>query len=311
MLKCSRYSIFLIIILSLLSGCLRKDKDPQVDNVYRFDGTVTIDGRTRTYLLNLPPDYYEGNGFSLVVAMHGGGGDAVQFESTSLLTEKANAASFIVAYPNGVKSDGLLGLQTWNAGRCCDYARDHNIDDVNFINKLIDLLISTYKINPRKVYATGHSNGGMLSYRLACELSDKIAAIAVNSCTLAVTEPCQSARPVPILHMHSVLDEHVPYQGGIGVSGIYYPPVDSGLNVWSLNNACAVTAQVLINNAQYKFTKWSDCSDQVSIEYYLTQDGGHGWPGGLPGGGRNSDTPSKVISANDLLWEFFQRYQLP
>ena len=291
----------------------KKKSGPEPEKVYRFSSTMTVDGRVRTYTLNLPPNYYSSENFSLVIAMHGGGGDAAQFESTSRLTEKANAAQFIVVYPEGVQSTGALAARTWNAGSCCDYAVANNIDDVKFISLLIDKLLAGYKINPKKVYATGHSNGGMLSYRLACEIPNKIAAIAPNSCTMVVAA-CNPGRPVPVLHMHSILDTRVPYQGGpgsgVGTSTIHLPSLDSVLNAWSLKNTCASGAQVLVNNSSYKFTKWSACSNAVTIQYYLTQDGGHAWPGGLPGG-TFGDTPSTVINANDLLWEFFQQYQLP
>ncbi|WP_314513972.1 alpha/beta hydrolase family esterase [Xanthocytophaga agilis] len=311
MMRTGIYISLTIVLFTIFSftGCRRRDSIP-IDNVFRFKEILTVDGLQRTYTLNLPPTYYTSSDFSLVIAMHGGGGNADQFETTSKLTDKANTAGFIVVYPEGVQSDGLLKARTWNAGGCCDYARDHNIDDVNFIRQLINHLISTYKINPKRVYATGHSNGGMLSYRLACEMPEKIAAIATSSCTMVVKQPCNPSRPVPVLHMHSVKDEHVPYKGGVGISNAYFPPVDSVLNVWSAINACSNPAQVLVNDNRYKYTKWSDCEDNATIQYYLTQDGGHGWPGGLPGG-PNSDTPSTVINANDLLWDFFQQYQLP
>lgn len=301
---------FLMLIVLVIS-CSKRD-DPKIDNTFRFDESITIDGIQRTYLLNLPPNYYESSNHALVIAMHGGGGEAVQFESTSKLTDKANASGFIVVYPEGVQSNGLLKARTWNAGKCCEYAAKNNINDVEFISQLIDLLIASYKIDPKKVYVTGHSNGGMLSYRLACELADKIAAIAPNGCTMVVEPPCTPSRPVPVLHMHSILDFNVPYTGGIGVgfTEVYYPPVDSVLNVWSVINKCTTTSQVLVNNASYKHTEWRDCNNDMTIQYYLTKDGGHAWPGGLPGG-PNSDTPSTVISANDLLWDFFQQYQLP
>jgi polyhydroxybutyrate depolymerase len=285
-------------------------KNSSTDKQYRFNESIVVDGLTRTYLLNLPPNYYESSGFSLVIALHGGGGSADQFESTSLLTNKANAAKFIVVYPQGVP--GNVNIRTWNAGNCCAYARDNNIDDVKFISKLIDHLVANYKINSKKVYATGHSNGGMLTYRLACELPDKIAAFAPNASTLVLTQPCTSTKPVPILHMHSVLDQNVPYKGGIGIgaSGNYNPPIDSVLNVFQQKNQCTNAAQVLVDNSSYRFTKWSACNGNVSIQYYLTKDGGHAWPGGLPGSA-NGDVPSTAINANDLIWTFFQQYQLP
>lgn len=305
---------FLLITasLALFDSCGKKDDSAPEEKVYRVEGTLTVDGRERTFLLNLPPAYYTGSGFSLVIAMHGGGGSATQFETSTRLTQKANAENFIVVYPEGVKSTGPLGARTWNAGTCCDFAVTNNINDVKFITQLIDKLVADYKVNPKKVYATGHSNGGMMSYRLACELSNKIAAIAPNASTMVVTQPCNPARAVPILHMHSILDEHVPYNGGTGngISGVYAPPLDSVLNVWSSKNACATKAQVVVNNSSYKFTQWTNCSNNALIHYYLTKDGGHAWPGGLPGS-LNGDTPSKAINANDLLWEFFKQYQLP
>jgi len=301
------YSMVALILLPALS-CDKID-DPDLIET-RIKGSLVVDGRARTYTLQLPENYTSSSDFALVIAMHGGGGDAEQFESTSKLTDKASNAKFIIGYPEGVRSNGLIGLRTWNAGGCCEYARDNNIDDVKFLSLLIDHLLATYKINPKKVYATGHSNGGMMSYRLACELSDKIAAIAVSGCTMVVTRDCKPTRPVSVMHFHSVLDSRVPYLGGIGISNVYYPPVDSGLTVWSGIKSCLKPAVVLIDNNDYKLTEWSNCKGQVTIQYYLTRDGGHGWPGGKPGG-PFSDTPSKVINANDLLWDFFSRYQMP
>jgi polyhydroxybutyrate depolymerase len=308
----NRFFLLVLLFAVTVISCKKSTTEP-VNNTYRFNGTITVDGLDRTYALNLPPNYYEAANFSLVIAMHGGGGSAQQFESTNKLTEKANAAKFIVVYPEGVQSTGILKARSWNAGGCCDYAVAQNINDVKFISLLIDKLAATYKIDAKKVYATGHSNGGMLSYRLACELSNKIAAIAPNGCTM-VAPSCNPVRAVPVLHMHSVLDQNVPYQGGLvngtGTQGVYMPPLDSVMNVWSLKNTCSNIAQVVVNDNKYKLTKWTNCSGNVTVQYYLTKDGGHGWPGGLPGG-PNSDTPSTVINANDLLWDFFQQYQLP
>jgi polyhydroxybutyrate depolymerase len=306
----------IILILLLFSGsivsCNKKANLP-IDNVYRFSDSIVVDGIQRTYTLNLPPNYYDVPDFSLIIAMHGGGGSASQFELSSLLTEKANTAKFIVVYPEGVESTGILKARTWNAGTCCDYSVIKNINDVKFISLLIDKLVSKYKINAKKVYATGHSNGGMMAYRLACELSTKIAAIAPNSTTM-VALTCNPARPMPILHMHSVLDSKVPYQGGagsgIGTQGLIFPSVDSVLNVWSLKNTCTNTAQVIVNDANFKLTNWTNCNGNVTLQYYLTKDGGHSWPGSLAGS-IIGDSPSKVINANNLLWDFFQQYQLP
>jgi len=294
-----------LIALACFSWACDKEEEDEPVKAYRFNKFITVDGVNRTYTVNLPPDYYENSSFALVLGFHGGGGSSSQFESSSKLTEKANNAGFIVVYPNGSGT-----IQTWNAGQCCGYAINEGIDDVKFISQLIDQLVIDYKIDPKRVYATGHSNGGMLCYRLACELANKIAAIAPNGCTMVNTD-CNPLRPVPILHMHSKLDEHVPYNGGYGngVTGIYCEPVDSVLTGWSLKNGCTVSKQLTESTSLYSFYQWTGCNNS-RIDYYLTEDGGHGWPGGLPGG-PNSDIPSTAISANDLLWSFFQQYQLP
>ncbi len=306
--------LFLLFIGSLLFISACGQNAASVEPLYQIKKTLFVDGFSRSYAVNLPPNYYQSANFSVVIALHGGGGDALQFETTSKLSEKANTSRFIVVYPEGVKNTGTLGARSWNAGNCCDYASDNNIDDVAFISKLIDRLVLTYKINPKKIYVTGHSNGGMMAYRLACELSNKIAAITPNASTMVVDQPCSPSRAMPILHMHSVLDTKVPYKGGTGTGagteGVYLPSINSVLKTWSKKNNCNALAQVITNNSGYKLTRWSNCSSNAIIDYYLTKDGGHGWPGGLPGG-PNSDTPSTAINANDLLWNFFQQHQLP
>lgn len=294
----------LVVSGIVIPGCDRADSD--LNGKYRFEETITIDGRKRSYTINLPPNYYSTESLPLIIAMHGGGGSSAQFERTSKLSEKSDAAGFIVVYPNG---SGVI--QTWNAGLCCGYAINNNVNDVKFISMLIDKLVSDYKVNAKRVYATGHSNGGMMSYRLACELSDKIAAIAPNGCTMVNATPCNPSRAVPILHMHSKLDQHVPYMGGVGngITGINCPPIDDVLNFWSENNECTTTKELQFSNSEYSVYTWAGCSSG-NITYYLTDDGGHGWPGGLPGG-PNSDTPSDAINANDLILDFFGAYQMP
>lgn len=295
--------------LVTLAGC--DDNDQPDEQKYRFEGTLTVEGRVRSYLVNLPSNYYDDEStLPLVIGMHGTGGSATQFEIDYRFSEFANTEQFIAVYPEGVQNNGFLGLRTWNAGTCCDYAMTEKIDDVAFISKLIDTLILTYNVDPKRVYVTGMSNGGMMAYRLACEISDKIAAVAIVSCSMVVAESCHPSRAVPILHMHSVLDAKIPYTGGIGIGGYYFPPVDSVLQVWAAENSCSATPQVLINNNDYKLTTWSSCENNATIEFYLTQDGGHAWPGGLKSRS-GADTPSKVINANELLWDFFQRYKLP
>ncbi len=146
-----------------------------------------------------------------------------------------------------------------------------------------------------------------MSYRLACELSDRIVAIVPNAAA-DITRNCTPTRPVPVLHMHSVLDIVVPPAGGTGTgptADTNFSPLNSTMRRWATFNGCGSQPIVSVL-AGYNHSVWSGCQSGGAVELYFTADGGHAWPGGLPGG-PNGDTPSTAINANDLLLSFFQR----
>lgn len=265
-------------------------------------------GYNRTYLLHLPTGYNSIDSLPLVIAMHGGFGNADNIQNQSQLSVKADIENFIVLYPEGVKG-GLFNISSWNAGACCGFASSSNIDDVGFINALLDTIVSQYLIDTNRIYATGMSNGGFMSYRLACELSDRIAAIAPVAASMTVSS-CTPMRSVPIISFHSYLDNNIPYYGGVGsgFSNHYNPPQDSVLNAWASNNSCTVINDTIVDNAQYTFIKWYGCDCGTQIHQYVTQDGGHSWPGGTQT--VIGDSVSNYINATDLMWEFFQQYSL-
>lgn len=300
----SRMHLPLFLLSFLFTNCRRSDPG----NVNRFNGQMTVDGRTRTYLLNLPPGYLHMQNFSLVIVLHGFGGSASQAEEDYGVTTKANTEGFIVVYPEGITSNGPASLRSWNTGSCCGPAQINHVDDVHFISLLIDKMIAEYKVNPKKVYVAGMSNGAMMAYTLACDLSGKIAAIASVSGTQMRLSPCQPSRAVPVLHMHSALDTKVPYNGGTGLGGYNFTPVDTTMNTWARLDSCE--APLVTNYTGYTFTQWRTKSGRTSIDLYLTQDGGHSWPGGEKPR-EQADPPSTVINATDLLWNFFKKYELP
>ncbi len=280
----------------------------QLKSVYNsvYD-SLTYKGFTRTYLFHVPPGYANTKPTSLILALHGGFGSAVNIESQSQLSIKSDEADFIVVYPEGIK---VLGIRTWNAGGCCGGAESFNIDDVGFIDTLIEKLSTEYNIDQKRIFATGISNGGMMCYRLASDLANKIAAVAPVAATMVIKTTVNASRAVPIIHFHSFNDTNVPYTGGIGsgVSDHYNPPLDSVFNVWMNVNGC-LKKDTIQNDQDYLLVKWSNCINNSEIHFYITHDGGHSWPSGvkyLPG-----DEPSKVINADDLLWEFFQVRPMP
>ena len=292
LLVINRNEIKILIILTILLGS---------EISYAQYDSIPFGGYERTYLVHLPTSYAGTTDLPLVVAMHGGAGNAYNMESISELSIKADAENFIVVYPEGVKG-GFLNISSWNAGWCCGFASSSNVDDTGFIDSLLNTLIEQYSIDTNRIYATGMSNGGFMSYRLACELSNRIAAVAPVECSMTMMN-CNPSHPVPIIHFHSYLDTNIPYDGGIGSgpSNHYNPPIDSVMNVWATTNSCDTLNDTIINNVQYTLTKWTGCDCGYEIHYYITQDGGHSWPG--VGG-------SVFINATDLMWDFFLQYSL-
>lgn len=275
--------------------------------------SIRVGSDWRTFRLHLPKGYTPNQTYALVLGLHGGGGSALQFALSTELTSKSDSAGFIVVFPEGKKNPGAIGSRTWNAGYCCAYNSTAGTNDVGFISQLIDTMLSRYRLDTNRVYATGHSNGGMMCYRLATELSGKIAAVAISSATMVRNYPFLPSRPIPVIHFHSYKDQNVPYYGGQikGVTPpVYSPPVDSIISIWANFDQCSILNDTIHKDKQYNeiVFKNGKCNSQLNV--YITFDGGHAWPGGNPGGGPDSDTPSTVISANYLLWKFFQQYSL-
>jgi polyhydroxybutyrate depolymerase len=298
------FKCFLLLPVVTLVGC----DDDSSAQPHRIESPLEVDGRIRNYVLVLPPSYYDNSEtFPLVVALHGTGGSAKQMERMYGLNEKAASSGFVLLYPEGIRNDGPLGLRSWNAGQCCEDAMKKNVDDVGFISTLIDRIVADFRIDSKRVYVTGMSNGGMMAYRLACELSHKIAAIAPVSATM-MANTCNPERAVPVLHIHSLLDVKVPYEGGIGIRGYNFAPVDSALQVMAANAGCSNTPET-VDDGKVIITRWTDCENGVSIESYATHDGGHSWPGSTERPAW-ADEPSKYVNANDLIWEFFERFKL-
>ena len=175
---------------------------------------VTHQNRKRTYHLHLPENFSDFETYSLVMVLHGGAANAEYAARMSEMRELADKENFIVVYPNGT---GIYehAVLTWNAGICCVYAKEHEIDDVGFLEKLIDKLIAEYPIDKNRVFITGISNGAMMAHRLACEISEKIRAIAPVAGMLNYDEK-EPTTSVSVLAIHGTADEHAPYGGGQG-----------------------------------------------------------------------------------------------
>ncbi|MFD0796056.1 alpha/beta hydrolase family esterase [Maribacter chungangensis] len=303
--------LFFTSVLLLLLACNSEDENPIVDRPTEFEyyDSIEFDGLERSYYVHLPKNYTKSVSYPLLFAMHGGGLLGYEgIEAQSQLSELSDKESFIVVYPEGVKT---LGFRTWNAGDCCPSATLLKTDDIGFIHELLQKLTSELSVNSKKVYATGFSNGGQLAYTLANRYPDKFAAVSAVAGVLQ-DFPFNPERNVPIIHFHSYQDQTAPYNGGLSDAPNItnnFPSVDATLQSIANSYNCNVLKETIFSDSNtFDFFRYSDCNENVVIELYVSQDGGHTWPGGkaLP----NMEI-SNHFNASALMWEFFKEYEIP
>jgi polyhydroxybutyrate depolymerase len=252
--------------------------------------TVEVDGAERTYLLHVPPDADPETPIPLVFVFHGWSGLPDGIQGTTDFDYIADQKGFLAVYPRG-SGTGNTDL-SWNAGICCGYALDHGVDDIAFVNEMLEDLGSIAVIDPQRTYATGFSNGAFLSYRLACEMSDTFAAVAPVGGTL-VFQPCEPEQPVALLAVHGLYDMTVPYEGGGDLIDNGFPPVTGSIQIWVGLNGCAGEPQVDEPYKNVVRTVYGNCEAGTAVELYTVDFFGHTWP------------LINTFPASETIWEFF------
>lgn len=269
---------------------------------------LVINGQTRTYILRNPRQSIRNRQkLPLVIALHGGGGNAQNAERMMGWTQKASQEGFAVVYPNGSGPRSNMFL-TWNGKNCCAHAMENNIDDVGFISALIDKLIRENNIDPSRVYITGMSNGAIMSHRIGAELSSKIAAIAPVVGTVFGDEQIPRV-PVSALIINGALDKNVPPEGGFsqGRSRPHWgdlpmKPAGAQAEFWARANSCNTPRSSISGQIQKADFR---CPNGVEVEQIMVLDGGHSWPGGQRGS-QMGDAPSQSYNATNEIWDFFK-----
>jgi polyhydroxybutyrate depolymerase len=270
---------------------------------------ATADGRTRSYILHLPRGFSPAKTYPLVLVFHGGMGTGARIQQSTRFDAKADANGFIAVFPDGVGNH-------WNDGRG---TANPDVDDVGFVRQLIASLKSRLPIDSRRIYATGISNGGKFSMRLACELADVLAAVGsdIGPMPTNLLPTCKPARPIAILGIQGGADPLIPIAGGalresprFGRGG-RVESAASTMTFWAKANGCdqrpafeREPPRVNDGTGVDKYT-YAGCARGAPVVYYIVQGMGHAWPphqGQIP---RITGATSNNLNATDVIWDFF------
>jgi len=322
-----RRTCALLALATACGGTLADGSDgPRFPGPGDFDLPIQVGSKTRTFLVHLPPGFAERGPLPVLLAFHGGGGSAQGFQKYAGLDAVADREGFVVVYPDGTGRFGRR-LLSWNAGGCCGYAREQRIDDVGFAVRVLADLARDLPLDRTRVYATGHSNGAMMAYRLAAEAAERIAAIApvAGAMQLTVFAP---TRPVPVLHVHSVDDPRALYAGGLGPpfpftrTRVEHQPVERELARWAALAGCAAQPSVVEQrrvpegrpDAGHTATllDYGPCTSGADVRLWKLTGAGHGWPGAPPVLPERIMGPeTHVIDAANEIWRFVHGFSRP
>ena len=269
--------------------------------------TLQVGSTARSYLLHVPTSYNKSTPVPIILVFHGGESQPQQMESYTGFSALSDREGFIVVYPEGTDKH-------WNDGR----ENGPPTDDVEFTKAVIDDVTRSYNVDRKRVYATGISNGGMFSQRLACELSEAIAAVASVAATMPETLwlTCKPSKTISVLVIHGTEDPLIPYGGGrltrtrMGGNVLSAPDV---IKFWATHNKCSSPSVVQLadrdpnDGTHIRQERYRRCANGVQVELDTIVGGGHTLPGSrqyLPELliGRTS----KDIDGTEFIWSFFQ-----
>lgn len=298
------------VVLGLCAALLPAACSP--NPVYR----LRHEGRLRTYAVHVPADANAKNPLPIVLVLHGGGGSGARIARHTGFDAVADREGFLVVYPDGVRGH-------WNDGRGSqDYAHRVNVDDVGFLEALIDTVAEQFNGDANRVFMTGPSNGGMMTYRFACERPERLAGVApVIAC---VPEPiagaCAGETALPALIINGTEDPLVPFGGG-GVqvgnreSGRVISAPDSAALLAQRNGCGETPAETVLpdidpdDGTTVRLYHYGNCAENAEVIFYVIEGGGHTWPGGRQYGpeplvGR----VSRELNATETIWTFFAEH---
>lgn len=276
-----------------------------VTNAQIIDETIYFDDIERSHKVFLPTNF-ESN-LPLVLNLHGYTSNAFQQYIYSNMTSVAEENDFIVVFPNGTTDQ--YGVTFWNSE-----IAGEDVDDLGYLSALIDSMIVTYQVNPNRVYMCGMSNGGFMSYYSACQITDKLAAIASVTGTMnnVIYDNCNPTRAIPVLEIHGTDDATVPYSG-LSNSGSFQTMIatEDVVDFWINHNNCVVDELTQIEDinvldfSTVSHFSYTGGDNGATVELYRVNNGGHTWPGSpIP----LTAVTNQDIDASEVIWNFFNQY---
>ncbi|WP_343487109.1 PHB depolymerase family esterase [Allomuricauda sp. d1] len=321
------FGYLLILFFLILSSCTDdsgemtdQTEETVVPRATTINATLEHDGLDRIYNLYFPSNYDGDTPLPLVIVLHGGSGNAESVQGFTQMTPVAEANGFLAVYPQGAGPAGDGGF-SWADGRGTT-ADDAAIDDVGFINTLIDILVSEYAVDENRIYLTGFSNGSFLTQKIACTSNSKIAAVASLGSTYDVAQSaeCNPGRPIPTLLITGTEDPFIPYDGGemntaVNVEILSSPEL---FQFWAINNGCETELNSIdlpdsntSDNSTVTQFEFTDCDCDANVKHLRLNGAGHTWAGVENisyeeiAGETNED-----IDASTVIWEFFSQFEL-
>ena len=305
--------IFSLLFITLLS-CNKEDNSITPDKPSEQKTiNLTVDGNARSFIVYLPTGYNNAGKMPLIFAIHGGSGTPEGMINIANFKPISDREKVVLIYPAGIQNN-------WNDGRPTT-PNQLGINDVSFFNQMCDYAIANLSVDGTKIYATGISNGGFMSSRLGCELSNRIAAIAVDAATIEATtiaSSCNPGRPVPAIYIHGTTDPLVPFTGGTvspgagGTAISHFQAIDKWITINGCNTTPTITdlPDIANDGTTIKQRVYSNTTNGSEVVSYVILNGGHTWPQGyqylneLIIGKTSQD-----MNACEVIWSFFKRFR--
>jgi polyhydroxybutyrate depolymerase len=299
------HHVLSVSALALCTGGALPAQSPAPDETRR---TIQVGGAERSHLLHPPTSRNAGQPIPLLLVLHGAGGQGAGMAQHTGLTEPATRRGYAVVYPDGI-------ARRWNDGR----GNGATHDDVEFIRLLLDSLGRELLVDPKRIYATGISNGAGLAYRLACDLPGTFAAIApvAGAPAAALEERCAATRPVSMISFQGTGDPLMPYEGGnVSFRRGRVLSAPRTAELFAQVNGCAPSPMITAepdtarDGTRVRRSAYTGCRESREVVLYTIEGGGHTWPGGPPVG-RRVGRVSRDLDATRTMLDFFDRHSQP